>query len=135
MSEAANSASSETQRLLRFALVGGVGFFVDAALVNVFAMAINPWLARVGSFFFAVLVTWHLNSRFTFGHTGLGIAHYLSGQSLGIMINYGVYAAVLLHLPRTPWGLSIAVAAGSFIAMFLNYLFMKHWIFRHRKAQ
>lgn len=129
MSTDSDCSSSETQRLLRFLLVGVVGFLVDAALVNLFAIATNPWLARVGSFLIAVLVTWRLNSRFTFGHPGRGFWHYLSGQSLGIAINYGVYAAVLLFLPDHPMDLSVSVAAGSGAAMVFNYMVMKHWVF------
>ncbi len=57
-----------------FAVVGAVGFLVDAgvltALVN--GLGANPYAARAVSFPAAVTATWWLNRRWTFAPAGIG---------------------------------------------------------------
>jgi len=125
-----NTATSERQRLRRFIFTGCVGFVTDAFLLYLFSGFAGPFVARIGSFIIAVLVTWRLNVVLTFGHEGKGLLHYLSGQTLGIALNYLTYSSAVLLLPETVLRLLIALTLGSSVAMIFNYLAMKHWIFR-----
>ncbi len=119
----------ESRRILRFTLVGVIGFLVDAATLYLLALQVNPYLARLCSFLAAVVVTWRLNATLTFGSEGRGFVAYVSGQSLGLALNYLVYSAVLWVIRGVQGDLLIALAAGSGCAMVFNYVAMKYWIF------
>jgi len=60
----------ELTRFLRFALVGTIGFVVDASVLRlvVAIFAINLYAGRLVSFLAAATVTWLLNRTFTFRH-------------------------------------------------------------------
>lgn len=129
-----------SSQIFTFAIVGGIGFVIDAAVLTSLSVhvGINVFLARVVSFSAASLATWLLNRRHTFGRTRLdGVqagsteyARYMSIQVIGAMINLGAFSAIvaaqpqLLHLPVIP------LAAGSVIAMFFNFFGARYWIYR-----
>src|SRR5687768_4866527 len=54
--------------LLRFALVGGVGFLIDCAVLTLLmrSAGLSAWQARIPSFASAVAATWLLNRHLTF---------------------------------------------------------------------
>ncbi|MEE2878068.1 MAG: GtrA family protein, partial [Pseudomonadota bacterium] len=55
------SLPADTAKFIRFALVGGVGFVVDAGmLVWLVSADVSPFAARVVSILLAMLVTWRL---------------------------------------------------------------------------
>jgi putative flippase GtrA len=95
------------RELRNFALIGGIGFAIDAtiltALTRLFGWA--PWYARVPSFLTAVLVTWALNRRHTFPGRGLQRRSteafaYIVIQICGAAINLGIFGACLYYAPR-----------------------------------
>ncbi len=56
------------KRLSRFAVVGGLGFVVDAGLtVTLIQVGLDPFSARLIAIALAMLVTWRLNRALTFG--------------------------------------------------------------------
>lgn len=124
-----------TGRLLRFGLVGAAGFLVDAGLLQAMVQwgSINPFLARLGSFIAAATATWWLNRWFTFAArhqaSGREWMRYMMAMTLGGLVNYGAFAAVLLWLPlalRQPW---LAVACGSLAGMAVNYYTSRRFVF------
>lgn len=122
-------------RLLRFGLVGVVGFIVDAGLLQIMVQwgGISPFSARLGSFMAAATTTWWLNRCFTFRArnqaNGKEWMRYIAAMMLGGLFNYGVFAAVLLWLPlalRQPW---LAVACGSLAGMAVNFYTSSRFVF------
>jgi putative flippase GtrA len=124
----------------RFALIGIVGFVVDAGVLHllVFGAGARPISGRVGSFLCAAFVTWRLNRRYTFAgyRTGGGSVgewlRYLWASGVGAALNYSVFAVLVLTLPlvaRTP---TLGVAAGSLAGMIVNFTLYKLVVFRRR---
>jgi putative flippase GtrA len=125
---------SATQ-FLRFALVGVVGFVVDAGVLRLVTSVFgaNLYTGRVISFLVAATVTWALNRVFTFGHTGARAAQWLRFvcvNSLGGAVNLGVYALLVGTLSSIRHNPTIAVACGSLVGMGLNFTLMKKVVFR-----
>jgi putative flippase GtrA len=117
------------REFLRFAIVGTVGFVVDAGVLYLMLyLGLGPYLGRVVSFLTAATATWLLNRRFTFRHlVGKRASlqewlHYLLLMGLGFCINYGVYV-LTLHALESAGKLApmLSVAAGSLAGMCINF--------------
>jgi putative flippase GtrA len=127
---------------LRFGLVGGAGFAVNAAA---FWLALNP--AHLGkdvawfvAFMPAVTFTWWGNRTITFReHASTGFAatlrewaRFVVTNGVGALVNYATYA-VLVHW--APWPLSnlyAALAIGVLAGMVFNFTLSKKLVFRPR---
>jgi putative flippase GtrA len=108
----------------RFAVVGVIGFVVDAGgtWVLIFAGG-SPFVARVPALIAAMITTWLLNRRLTFevahAKSGAELARYLVVASTSALLNYLLYSAlVALHvLPVLAVGIAtVALMLGSFFA-------------------
>jgi putative flippase GtrA len=126
-------------QLLRFGVVGVIGFCVDAGLLVavVTLVKVAPIPARIVSFLVAASVTYLLNHRFTFALTGAFSASrwasYLLTTALGACINVGIYRLYVLHMGALPIDLIIGTALGSIAAMFVNYFMSSAVVFRPMK--
>jgi putative flippase GtrA len=96
-----------TRTLRNFALVGGVGFAIEAILLTALVMLAGwqPWYARIPSFLTAVLATWALNRQHTFVGRGLErrsveAFFYVLIQACGAAINLAIFGACLLYWPQ-----------------------------------
>ncbi|MFI0471723.1 GtrA family protein [Halomonas sp. HMF6819] len=125
-----------------FAIVGTVGFLVDAGVVTLLAAAgAGPWWARAASFLAAVATTWQLNRRFTFKHRDMrhtqkrSFGHYVAACLVGGGLNLGTYALLVAQMPLFERYLFLAVAAGSVAGMGANFLLARYWIFGGQSAQ
>jgi putative flippase GtrA len=123
---------------LKFAIVGSIGFAVDACLLTVFArvLGIPIYLARFMSFLFAVAVTGVLNRNLTFStrfpparSTGHAYLRYLGVQISGATINYLVFVAALLVRPGWINFPTIPLAIASLVAMIFNFLGSRYFAF------
>lgn len=123
------------RELVRFCAVGAAGFVVDAGLLLLLIQwgELNPFLARVGSFVAAASSTWWLNRRFTFSVGNTAVREewllYMAAMTLGGVINYTVFAVLLLLLPlamRQPW---LGVAIGSLAGLAVNYYTSSRFVF------
>lgn len=126
------------RQVAQFAVAGVLGFLVDAGMLYAALWAgLGYFAGRVVSFLCAVFVTWQVNRTFTFasGRRQSWIAefmHYLAAMAVGGVINYAVYGLVVLLAPQGKLTPLLAVAAGSAVAMSVNFLSAKFWVFRHR---
>ncbi len=114
-------------QFLRFCIVGGIGFVVDAGVLHLLVASqwAGPYAARVLSFLFAATATWAINRRYTFQ-----VAHASSGQEwarysvlmlAGAFVNYSVYAGCVMSSMLVRDHLWMGVAAGSVAGMGVNY--------------
>lgn len=120
-------------RVLRFAVVGGIGFLADAALLALLISTtpLGPFLSRLVSVGFALCVTWLCNRNLTFSPSERGMA--MEGARYGgvgvttSIVNYLVYCGLLLALPGMPALAALALA--SLAAMALSYLGYSRLVF------
>jgi putative flippase GtrA len=127
---------SERQRILRYLIVGTIGFIVDAGLVavQVHLLGIGSYVARGPSFLTAVTVTWHLNSTHTFKGlvrhpAGKAYRRYLLAQVIGATANLGVYAVAIASIPYCAKYPVTAVAIASGFGLIVNYTLARLFVF------
>ena len=122
--------------LMRFGLVGGLGFVVDGAVLETMIMlGMNPIAGRAVSFPIAVCATWLANRNFTFPDKieqsrVREASTYVAVQLVGGAANFAVYSALVHSLQLfSDWPI-LALAFGAAAGLILNYLGSKHIVFR-----
>ena len=124
-----------------FALIGLVGYVVDAAITYAGAKyaGLSPELARPPGFVVATIVNFLLNRAITFRHSAAPLVRaffrYVVVASAGLAVNYAVYSACVFLAPRfgfevTPAILPLFVAAGVGAAMVLTFVGFRSFAFR-----
>jgi putative flippase GtrA len=124
-----------------FAVIGTVGFFVDAGVTYAGAqyLGLSPELARPPGFVIATIVNFLLNRAVTFRHSRAPLVRaflrYCAVASLGLAVNYAVYSACVQLSPRfgipvTPAILPVFVAVGVGVSMVLTFLGFRVFAFR-----
>jgi putative flippase GtrA len=127
-------------QFLRFAFVGGTGFFVNEAVLFVIikALHMNAYAAGVVAFLFTVTYTWFGNRLLTFrgeaatGPRGVAVewVKFTGANLLGFAANYAVYSA-LLTFARAPLNSPyIALACGTLVGLLFNFTLSKRLVFR-----
>jgi len=121
------------RRILRFAVVGGIGFLADAGMLALLleATPLGPFVARLVSVAFGLAVTWLCNRTLTFGPSGRsmlseGVRYGGVGVTTGV-VNYLVYGGLLLAMPWMPPLLALLMA--SLAAMTFSYFGYSRLVF------
>ena len=121
------------KRLVRFAVVGGAGFLMDASVLSILVQFADMGLysSRTVSFLLAVSLTWYLNRTWTFGTTknkrhGKEYVRYFLVQVAGALFNLGVYVYCIETFEQLARYPVIPLAMGALIAMIFNY-FLSTW--------
>lgn len=124
-----------TNRLLRFAVVGTVGFSVDAAVFSLcfYLGQYDPITSRAIAFFCAASATWYGNRRFTFADRDQQVwqqwAKFLSVAMVSAIPNFVVFKVVYLMLGASGFGPMLALGAGVLAGMTSNYTISRRWVF------
>jgi putative flippase GtrA len=118
--------------VIRFGIVGSVGFLVDSGVLTVLVRGAeaNPLSARLVSMTVAILCTWLLHRFWTFPEGRLRgplrqTFIYGMVQLTGLSINYGVFSALIVTGAVWRAHPVLAVAAGSLSAMVVTYFLSK----------
>jgi putative flippase GtrA len=118
------------RRFFRFALIGGLAFFVDALLYVLLGRALHlPWLQKVVGFTGGVTTTYLLNSAFTF-RSSLSLSRYgfyVLSQLGGMAVNLAAFLMALRLVTTLP-ALFLATLAG----LVVNFLGARRVL--HRSA-
>lgn len=125
-------------RLIKFAIVGTIGFIVDASILLFFVHIINLSIefSRIISFISAVFITWLINRSFTFAKNtdfnkkkeyGL----YFVLQTIGALINYVIFIILVRKYTFFEENLIIPLGIAAIIAMFFNYFSIKKLIYNN----
>jgi putative flippase GtrA len=131
------------QQFLKFSMVGGVGFAVDAGTYFVMTHYLGGGLVSsrfVSSLVFGMTTTFLLNNFLTFRGHGSGsiFARYLkfaTANIIGNLLNIGTHAVLVENLPlfhRIPL---LGVVAGTFIGLVFNFAGSKYFVFRQATPQ
>ena len=123
---------------VRFALIGGIGFLVDAAgLFFLMKAGLDPFIARWISAPVAMMVTFVLNRCITFaayrGRLMTALGRYLLSQYVGFGFNLAIYTSLLKFTPdpfNHPF-FCIVVASGAALA--INYIGSRSFVFVDRR--
>ncbi|MGC1547270.1 MAG: GtrA family protein [Rhodanobacter sp.] len=123
------------REIVLFAVGGVIGLVIDAGVVQALVgiEGWNPYLARVVSFLLAASVTWWWNRRHTFAERSSGRSahaewlHWMGLMGIGAVINYGVFAALLMTFASLHQWPAIPTAAGSAVAATVNFA-MARWV-------
>jgi len=114
--------------ITRFGISGVAGFAVDAGLVALLtgALGLGPIIAQVIAFAAAVTVTWLINRHWTFAaHASDRWLHewtrYVAANSIGAIVNNGVYVALVLTETMFSKEPILAIVAGSIAGMGFNF--------------
>ncbi|WP_027487745.1 GtrA family protein [Allorhizobium undicola] len=122
------------KKLIRFALVGSLGFAVDAAgLLLLLALTpLGPLSARAIAMAVAMLVTWQCNRLFTFGASRRSMLvegfRYGSVGLVSAVVNYAVYCGLLLTMPLLKPLAALVLA--SMAAMAFSFFGYSRFVFR-----
>jgi putative flippase GtrA len=113
---------------VRFAMVGTVGFLIDAGILRLLLLVgFGFYRGRAISFLVVVTATWALNRSFTFrGNVGRDGLHrewagYLGLMVLGGAVNYGAYALAIESSALVRRHPELGVALGALSGMMINY--------------
>lgn len=127
-------AKIEAARFVRFALVGGTGFLVDAGLLVALhnGAGFDPFSARLVSITASAFTTWRLNRSLTFGASDRSQSaegfRYALIAGLTAALNYCLYALTLIAWPELP---PIVAAVGATLAaMLFSYAGYSRFVFR-----
>ncbi len=130
-----------TRRFVKFLVVGGLGFVVDAGVLT-FALdhlTSSIYAARALSFSLAVLATWLLNPTFVFvasSPRGAAVeyARYFTVQIVAALSNLTLFVLLIEAIPTLSTIPVVPLAIGAILGAFVNYAGSARWVFRHRSA-
>jgi putative flippase GtrA len=123
-------------QFLKFGVVGAVGFVFDTATVYALRGAVELYAAGLAAYLVAATVTWALNRVWTFRGQGEGArahaqwARFIAANSLGFLLNRGLYFILVSVSPLCARNPVIAVAAGSLLGMCSNFRLSRRVVFR-----
>jgi putative flippase GtrA len=128
-------------RFLRFSVIGGIGFIVDAGLM----LALKPLLgldalhARPVSVIAAVSITWFLNRRLTFFEAASQKRvqewfRYATVNGIGALINVSIFYWLMLDVPELKDHPVVALSAASAVALAFNFWGSKSFAFRFNRV-
>ena len=127
-------------QFLRFAIVGGLGFFVNEAALF-FALQIlhmDRYSGAVFSFFVAVPLAWWGDGTLTWraeaasGAIGVVLewVKFVAANGFGFVVNYAVYAGLITFAPPPADNPYFALACGTIAGLIFNFVLSKRLVFR-----
>ncbi len=136
MSKQPTAAPISLQRLPKFAVVGAIGFLIDAAILTLLmnGFGFGPYGARAVSFATAVTATWYLNRRWVFSQNATRIngreyTSYMVVQFAGATINLMVFILIIELLPKFANIPIIPLAVGAIAALTFNFIASSKFVF------
>lgn len=121
-------------QFLRFGTVGAAGFVVDTAVVYGLRGMVGIYAAGAAAYVAAASFTWVFNRLWTFRtaartHAGRQWAVFLATQSLGFVVNRGIFAVLVTFSDFCATYPVVAIAAGVAAGMFLNFAAARRYVF------
>jgi putative flippase GtrA len=130
-------ASTTVRQFIRFAMIGALGFFVDAGVLYLclHALEFGVYGGRLVSYLAAATTTWYLNRVLTFAGSDASQpssqwARFVLTNGVGGIVNYGVYSIVVSGFASTGFVPLLGVAAGSVAGLGFNFTGSRRFVFR-----
>lgn len=131
-------------RFLRFAFVGGLGFLVNEAALwlALHPLGLGPYGGGVFSFVLAATFTWLGNRALAFRAHAATKAYsilrewvmFLAANGIGFLVNYAVYASLVMFAPKPLNNPFIALAFGTLAGLTFNFMLSSKLVFRSRMS-
>jgi putative flippase GtrA len=139
--EAIEAGSRISRQIPSFAVIGLIGYVVDASVTYLGAkyLGLSPEVARPPGFLIATVVNFALNRTITFRHAKTPLMRaflrYCLVAAAGLAVNFAVYSLCVVFWPLigltvTPGILPLFVAAGSGVAMVVTFIGFRWFAFR-----
>ena len=133
---------STLRRLPGFAIVGAIGFLIDAGILTVLMTGydLDHYRARAISFAVAVTATWYLNRRWVFDRhavpmSGREYSAYVLVQIIGAGINLSIFVLAIESVPELARIPVIPLAIGAVAALLFNFAASSRFVFPASRAQ
>jgi putative flippase GtrA len=127
--------------LLRFGVVGTLGFLIDTATLHAaLSLGAGLYSGRILSYVTAASANWALNRAWTFRRADRSRrtrqwTMFLLVNLLGFATNYGTYLLLITLWPLATSHPVIAVAAGALAGLGGNFLLSRRFVFRQPRAR
>ncbi len=118
----------------RFIVAGGIAFAVDGAVLTTLTTlaGADPYSARIAAIAVAMVVAYFAHRNLTFAvREPASLAQFLRFASVAAsvsVLNYAIYAAILLFGPGTPPLLAFVIATG--VSMFVSFFGYRNGVFK-----
>ena len=124
---------------IKFAIVGAVGFLIDAGILLTLheGIGIDLSYSRVVAFCVAASSNWVLNRNLTFsgrhlqGSKVAEWSRFIGSAIVSAVPNLGLFFLLLLILPQTTVSILFAFCCGILAGYASNYYLASVWVFRH----
>jgi putative flippase GtrA len=126
------------QQFIKFGMVGGVGFVVDAGTYFILTHYLGGGLISsrvVSSLVFGMSATFLLNNFVTFRGQGSGsifrrYIKFATANIIGNLLNLGTHAVLVENVALVHRIPLLGVVAGTFIGLIFNFIGSKYFAFR-----
>jgi len=131
------------RQFLKFSMVGGVGFVVDAGTYYMLTHYLGGGLVSsrfVSSLVFGMTTTFVLNNFLTFRGQGSGsifsrYVKFATANIIGNLLNIGTHAVLVENLALFHRIQLLGVVAGTFVGLIFNFVGSKYFVFRQATPQ
>lgn len=123
-----------------FGAIGTAAFLVDGSILYSVKGILGVYWGRLLSFFCAVLFTWLLNRNLTFKRRASGrslsaeFAHYFLVMLGGGMVNYFLYAILVVTVEAVANKPILGVAAGSCAGLIFNFTLARRFVYSRQRG-
>lgn len=131
-----------SSRLVKFALVGGIGFVVDALVFSAFFYLLDVplFVSRSIAFLFAATSTWIGNRLFTFSDREREAKlrqwlRFMLTASFSAIPNFAAFSLVTYLLGSKGPNALIALVIGVLVGMVSNYIISSKWVFKTASSE
>lgn len=138
MSSADRAAKAAPARqFLRYLLIGGIGFLLDAGATEALVQSgVNVYAARLAAMFLAIVCTYGLHRAFVFKDaaaraSAANFSGFAAVQGFASVLNYAVFCWALLLVPQpvAAAGRFFAVCCGVGAGLAVNFLLLRYAVF------
>lgn len=122
---------------ITYAFFGVIGFLIDFSVFTIlFAFVEIHILSRCASYLCATIVTWSLNTKYTFKYDGKdkfkfrSFLRYFLSQFPSIIINITVHISIILFYGFSTKIVIIIFIINGLTALIINFLLSKFFVFK-----
>jgi putative flippase GtrA len=124
-------------RVVKFAIVGGIGFIVDASIfaLSFYLLDLPIYSSRVIAFVCAATSTWLGNRLLTFSDRSQDPKlkqwlRFMMSATLSAIPNFVVFALISAWLGSEGVSAMVALVCGVLVGMISNYTLSSKWVFK-----